>query len=111
MTVALNLLRNQKATTSRRASLLQVYRPEVERTSTPTPAEIHESASTDLRVQAALRTLTDRERELLLLHAEGYRYREIATALDLNETSIGVFLARARRAFQKAYEGDAHARE
>ena len=36
--------------------------------------------------------------------AEGYAYREIARALELNEASLGVFLARARRAFRTRME-------
>jgi DNA-directed RNA polymerase specialized sigma24 family protein len=42
----------------------------------------------------------------LLLRAEGYSYRDIATALDLNEASVGTLLARAVRAFRESY-GDA----
>ena len=41
---------------------------------------------------------------MLLLQAEGYRYREIAAALGLNEASVGVLLARARHAFRQVYE-------
>jgi DNA-directed RNA polymerase specialized sigma24 family protein len=53
--------------------------------------------------------MADREQSLLLLHAEGYSYREIAVALDLNESSVGTLLARARTAFRTAYQqaGDA----
>ena len=44
-----------------------------------------------------------------LLQAEGYSYRDIAAALELNEGSVGTLLARARRAFLAAYgrESDA----
>jgi len=41
---------------------------------------------------------------MLLLRAEGYSYREIASALQLNEPSVGTLLARAKRAFREAYE-------
>jgi DNA-directed RNA polymerase specialized sigma24 family protein len=50
-----------------------------------------------------------RERELLLLRAEGYSYRDIASALELNETSVGTLLARARRRFEEAYGGGSNA--
>jgi DNA-directed RNA polymerase specialized sigma24 family protein len=46
---------------------------------------------------------------MLLLQAEGYSYADIAAALRLNEASVGVFLARARRAFRSAYEEDSGA--
>jgi RNA polymerase sigma-70 factor (ECF subfamily) len=55
-------------------------------------------------VRRALDRLPEREQRLLLLQAEGYSYREIAEALELNEASVGVLLARARRAFRKTYE-------
>ena len=53
--------------------------------------------------------LPERERQLLLLRAEGYSYRDLARALDLEESSVGTLLARAKRAFRDRYEGDSHA--
>jgi DNA-directed RNA polymerase specialized sigma24 family protein len=41
---------------------------------------------------------------MLLLHVEGFSYRDIASVLGLNEASVGTLLARARRAFQVSYE-------
>jgi DNA-directed RNA polymerase specialized sigma24 family protein len=55
-------------------------------------------------VRQALDLLPVREGALLLLRAEGYRYRDIAAALGLNEASVGVMLARARTAFRRVYE-------
>jgi RNA polymerase sigma-70 factor (ECF subfamily) len=43
---------------------------------------------------------------MLLLQAEGYSYSEIAHALEINESSIGTLLARARRSFREMYGGD-----
>jgi RNA polymerase sigma-70 factor (ECF subfamily) len=57
-------------------------------------------------VRAALNRLSERDRQLLLLRADGYRYHEIAVALDLNEASVGTLLARAKRAFREAYDGE-----
>ena len=53
--------------------------------------------------------MSDRERSLLLLRAEGFSYREIARALELNEGSVGTLLARAQRSFRVKYgeSGDA----
>lgn len=48
--------------------------------------------------------MTERDQQLLLLRAEGYSYRDIAVALELNEASVGVLLARAKRAFREKYE-------
>ena len=61
------------------------------------------------KVRDALNRLSLRERELLLLRAEGYSYRDLAAVLELNETSVGTLLARAKRAFEEAYEKVDHA--
>jgi RNA polymerase sigma factor (sigma-70 family) len=61
------------------------------------------------RVRAAIHRLGERERQLLLLRAEGYGYRELAAALGLNEASVGTLLARAKRAFRESYQGSADA--
>jgi DNA-directed RNA polymerase specialized sigma24 family protein len=55
-------------------------------------------------VRRALDRLPERDRELLLLRAEGFSYRDIAQALALNETSIGTLIARAKLAFRRNYE-------
>jgi RNA polymerase sigma factor (sigma-70 family) len=62
------------------------------------------AAESKLRVRSVLDRMPDRDRQLLLLSAEGYSYRDIAAALELNEGSVGTLLARARRAFRKSYE-------
>jgi RNA polymerase sigma-70 factor (ECF subfamily) len=50
--------------------------------------------------------LSERDRGLLLLRAEGYSYRDMAAALQINEASIGTLLARAKREFQRLYGED-----
>lgn len=110
VTVALNLLRNAKASNRRRARLLTLSRAEgVHSDPLPGPDLAAEAESARRRVRSTLDRLGVRDREILLLSAEGYSYRDIASALQLNETSIGVFLARARSAFRALYEegGDA----
>ena len=104
ITVAMNLLRNEKSTRSRRLRLLTPARGE-RALADPPPAPEEAAAALEARrsVRAALERLPERERRMLLLHAEGYRYREIAAVLELHEASIGVMLARARRAFRAVY--------
>jgi RNA polymerase sigma factor (sigma-70 family) len=55
-----------------------------------------------LYARTALDSLPLRDRQLLLLRYEGYSYRELASALDLTETSVGTLLARAKDAFRRA---------
>jgi RNA polymerase sigma factor (sigma-70 family) len=63
-------------------------------------------------VRAALARLPERQRMCLLLRHSGYRYAEIAAALDIATGSVGVLLARGERAFRTSYEqGTAHAAE
>lgn len=97
VTVALNLLRNSRSTYTRRLRLLARWTQPAESTE-PSPERSEAEP-----VRTALRQLPEREREMLLLRAEGYSYREIATALNLNEASVGTLLARAKRAFREAY--------
>ncbi len=105
ISVAMNLLRNAKSTQSRRLRLLTPTRSEgVLADPPPSPDQAVTAGASRQRVRAALERVPERERRMLLLQAEGYRYREIAEALNMNEASVGVLLARARKAFQKAYE-------
>lgn len=63
-------------------------------------------------VRAALAELPERDVQVLLLHALGNSYKEIAAALDLNPNSIGTTLARAERKFESIYaRGDPNAPE
>jgi RNA polymerase sigma-70 factor (ECF subfamily) len=104
ITVALNLFRNAKSRERRRSLLLSVVRGEGVH-SDPMPATDHEAMAGEsrARVRAAIERLPERDRQLLLLRAEGYSYRDLARALELNEASVGTLLARARLAFRAAY--------
>lgn len=105
ITVALNLLRNAQASRARRHRLLTVARGAGAHSDPPpSPDEAAESAEMRRRVRRVLDGMAERGRSLLLLRAEGYSYRDIAAALELNEGSVGVLLARAKRAFRESYE-------
>ena len=105
ISVAMNLFRNVKSSRSRRLRLLTPARGErVHADPPPSPDERATAEDSRRRVRATLDRLPERERRILLLRAEGYSYRDIAAALQLNEASVGVLLARARRAFRDAYE-------
>ncbi|MGH7503143.1 MAG: sigma-70 family RNA polymerase sigma factor [Longimicrobiales bacterium] len=105
ITVAMNLFRNARTKQARRLRLLTVARAEaVLADASPLPGHDADRTWARQRVRAALDRLTERERKLLLLHVEGYRYREIADVLGLAENGIGTCLARARKAFRSACE-------
>jgi RNA polymerase sigma-70 factor (ECF subfamily) len=110
ISVAMNLFRNDRSMRARRFRLMTPARGERTVGDPPLPPDEAVIADdTRRRVRAALDTLPERDRQMLLLQAEGYSYADIAAALRLNEASVGVFLARARRAFRSAYEEDSGA--
>jgi RNA polymerase sigma factor (sigma-70 family) len=110
VSVAMNLLRNAHARTSRRRRLLTLERGAgLHGAAAPSAPEQMEKRERAARVRRVLNELPERDRSLLLLRAEGYSYRELAVALDINETSVGTLLLRARSAFEKALRGDGHA--
>ncbi|MFL5575814.1 MAG: sigma-70 family RNA polymerase sigma factor [Gemmatimonadaceae bacterium] len=105
VTVAMNLFRNARTKRARRLELLTTSRAEaVLSDPPPSPGEGTIDQDERRRVRAALDRLPERERRMLLLRAEGCRYRDIAAALEMNEASVGTLLARAKRAFREAYE-------
>jgi RNA polymerase sigma-70 factor, ECF subfamily len=63
------------------------------------------------QVRRALAALSERDRMLLLLHHDGWRYREIARQLGVAPSSVGSLLTRAERRFVKSLhslsDGDA----
>lgn len=104
-TVATNLFRNAKTKRGNRTRLLSRGRGlRAHSDPAPAPDEHTEAGEEQRRVRAALDGLGLRERSMLLLAAEGYSYREIATILGLREASVGTLLRRAKDAFRSAYE-------
>jgi len=104
ITVSLNLMRNAKTGGQRRRRILQAVRPDDLQGDAPLSAlDAAEARETRARVRIALDSLPERERHLLLLREEGYSYRDLSIALDLNEASVGTMLARSREAFKKSY--------
>lgn len=105
ITVAMNQFRNTRSSLSRRRELLTLTRAEgVHADAEPSPAESAEAADERRRVRQVLDRMPEREQLLLLLQAEGYRYRELAAGIGLNAASVGVLLGRAKRAFRDLYQ-------
>jgi RNA polymerase sigma-70 factor, ECF subfamily len=52
----------------------------------------------------ALAALTERDRQALLLKEEGLDYQEIADVLQIEKSSVGTTLSRARRRLAESYE-------
>ncbi len=100
--VALNLVREQARNTKTRERRLQLLKAETPTTAPPADVVFERRYRMDL-AKEALATLTERDREVLLLRAEGFDYGEIAEATGLSKSAIGTTLARARRRLVEAY--------
>jgi RNA polymerase sigma-70 factor (ECF subfamily) len=104
VTVANNLLRDDRRGVARRQRLTLARSADMPLGGEAPPADAAVLASERIdRVRQALALLPLRDRQLLLMRHEGYRYQEIAAALELTPTSVGTMLARAGEAFRKAY--------
>lgn len=100
--VALNLVREDGRRAVRQDRRLELLRQDPR--ASADPASELERNDAVAAVRAALLTLNDRDREALLLKAEGFNYDEIAATLGLAKGAIGTTLARARRRLVEAYE-------
>lgn len=102
-TVGTNLVRDRTRTRSRRRRLLEAEDYGRERSAGPD--EQVERKERVQRVRAALDELKPRDRKILLLREEGFRYAEIAEMIGVKASSVGTLLARALRRFEEAYRG------
>ena len=110
VSVAHNLLRNEREQIRRRARILGAHGEEIAPARmAPPPDAAMESAERRAEVRRALGAIAERERRMLLLRYEGFSYREIASALGIHEASVGTLLARAKASFREALGGNTHA--
>ena len=101
-TVAMNLVRDHARKTERRQRLLtaapQLVQPG------PLPDEGVERAERVARVRNALERLPLRDRQLLLMREEGFKYEEIAAVIGVAPASVGTLIARALKRFSDVYQ-------
>lgn len=102
--VALNLVREDGRRAVRQGRRLELLRAESPQ-HTESPDEVFDRNERTAQVRQALALLTERDREVLLLKAEGFDYDEIAATTGLAKGAIGTTLARARRRLVEAYRG------
>ncbi|HSR41040.1 MAG TPA: sigma-70 family RNA polymerase sigma factor [Longimicrobiales bacterium] len=110
---ALNVVRDRARVRSNRERLLEENPPDLP--APDTPEEVTERRGDLVRARRALEALDPRDREILLLRQEGFKYREIAEAVEVAASSVGTLLARAQRRFAETYrrleDGDDASRE
>jgi RNA polymerase sigma-70 factor (ECF subfamily) len=101
-TVAMNLVRDGARKAVRRERLLA--KAPLLLSTTPRPDEAFERAERARVVRGVLDRLSPRDRQLLLLREEGFRYEEIARVIGVAPSSVGTLVARALRRFVEVYQ-------
>jgi RNA polymerase sigma-70 factor (ECF subfamily) len=101
--VATNLVRDDARKEARRRRHLELLAAEAKDAVAEMPNDL-ERAEERALARKAIDTLTERDREALLMREEGLDYNEIAEALELSVASVGTTLSRARRRLVEAYE-------
>lgn len=97
-TVATNQVRETARTQRRRRELLEVARHRVPVGSIGTdPSAAAERAEARQTLRRVLGGLSERERTILLMREEGFKHREIASAIGTTTKSIGTLITRALR--------------
>jgi RNA polymerase sigma factor (sigma-70 family) len=102
--VVANLFRDRVRNRDRRGRLLAAQGPVTD--AVESPERTVERSEQIARVREALATLSERDRRMLLMREEGFKYREIADALDVQASSVGALVARALKRFARAYGAD-----
>ncbi|MEX0893654.1 MAG: sigma-70 family RNA polymerase sigma factor [Gemmatimonadota bacterium] len=100
-TVAVNLVRDRARKSERRQRLL-VSAPSLVSVEAPADAQV-EQAERIAEVRAALERIPPRDRQLLLMREEGFKYEEIARVVGVAPASVGTLIARALKRFTEAY--------
>lgn len=99
-TVATNLVRDRARKSDRHRRL----QGRVPGTQPAVPPDVAAERNERIRrVRAALERVPERDRVMLLMREEGFKYDEIARAVGIAPGSVGTLLARAAGRFEKAY--------
>jgi RNA polymerase sigma-70 factor (ECF subfamily) len=103
--VALNLARDESRTVLRRKKHLALLKNEAQgQGPSPSPEEQMVTEERWSQLRNALDTLSDKDREILLLWDAGLSYREIAEVTELAAGAVGTTLSRARRRLVEAHQ-------
>jgi RNA polymerase sigma factor (sigma-70 family) len=102
--VTINVARNAIRGNTRATARDDAFFKENEHTTAATEPELDFERKMQIEeVRRALAKVKEPMRSCLMLKQQGLSYKEIAAALSLNETSIGTFVARARKEFLRFY--------
>jgi RNA polymerase sigma-70 factor (ECF subfamily) len=101
---AANLARDEARTIVRRKKHLKLLKVDEEALASrpPTPPAVLEAQEKAERVRAALASLSETDRQLLMLWNAGFDYTEIAKRTGLSKGALGTTIARAKKKFMSA---------
>ncbi len=102
--VALNVAKNTLRGNIRANTREENYVKEVEEHSVSSVETDYEEREQVKEINRALEKIKEPLRSCLILKKQGLSYKEIADSLSLNESSIGTFIARARKEFVRHYD-------
>lgn len=101
--VAINVARNTIRGNIRANTREENYVKESAEVSVYSVETDFEQKEQESEINRALNKIKEPLRSCLILKQQGLSYREIAESLSLNETSIGQYVARARKEFVRFY--------
>ncbi len=101
--VAINVAKNTIRGNIRANTRDENYVKETGDTSVPSVEIDYEEYAGVNEIYRALNKIKEPLRSCLMLKQQGLSYKEIAGSLELNEGSIGTFIARARQEFTRYY--------
>jgi len=101
--VAINVARNTIRTNIRANTRDENYVKESAEVSVYSVESDFEQKESTSEINRALNKIKEPLRSCLILKQQGLSYKEIAESLSLNETSIGQYVARARKEFVRFY--------
>jgi RNA polymerase sigma-70 factor (ECF subfamily) len=101
--VAMNLAKNTIRGNVRANTRDENYVKETVENSIVSVEDEYEQKREISEIHKAFEKIREPHRSCLILKQQGLSYREIAESLDLNENSIGQYVARARQEFMRFY--------
>jgi RNA polymerase sigma factor (sigma-70 family) len=105
--VATNLVRERGRTRTRQTRILERFPDRAPNADgPPDPAAEAEAGERRSRARRALDALSERDRTVLLMRAEGFAYREIAEAVGTTTEAMGSILLRALTKFRAQLRSD-----
>lgn len=100
---ARNVIRGRSRAAAREDAFMQTSAPALNEWTASAPDEDYERKTQIAEARRALSKIGEPMRSCLMLKQQGLSYKEIASALSINEASVGSYVARGRKEFARLY--------